>query len=137
MQKLTKKERAFCECYCNYGCSGIEAIYEAGYKPKNKKTAYSMASENLRKPKILARIKELYKEHSFSEEEVMHEHWFLIRQHSDLSNKAKAIDMYYKKNGMYKIEPQPIEQHRPYADYSDEELEAAVQKLVSNYIASH
>lgn len=102
--KLSEKEKKFCEIYCQFGVSGVEAIYEAGYSPKDKKTAYSMASENLRKPKILAYIEQLYKEYKFTDEDVMREHLYLIKQHYDLSSKARAIDMYYKKRGFYSQE---------------------------------
>ena len=125
---LTQKEKAFCELYSNYGVSGADAIYDAGYKPKNRQTAYAMASENLRKPKFLAYIKQLYSEHSFSAEEVMREHLYLIRQHHDLSTKARAIDMYYKKNGMYMGDGLTVEKSRLYEDYSDAELIDAFQK---------
>ena len=126
--KLTKKEQVFCEYYCNFGCSGVDAIYQAGYKPKSRSTAYSMASENLRKPKILTRIQEIYKDFKFTNEEVMHEHWYLIKQHHDLSSKAKAIDMFYKKNGMYTPEIQKIVNKRPYEEYTDEELDKEIEK---------
>lgn len=132
-RKLTDKQRAFCEAYCNYGCSGIDAIYAAGYKVKSRNTAYSMASEYLRKPEILAYIQNIYQDFNFSDEAVMHEHWFLIRQHFDLSNKARAIDMYYKKKGMYKSDPQEVKRHRPYEHYTDEELNDAMEKMIERW----
>lgn len=102
--KLTEKEKRFCEVYCHYGVSGIEAVTQAGYKVTSKNTAYSIASENLRKPKIIAYIDSLYKEYKFTDEDVMREHLYLIKQHQSLSNKARAIDMYYKKRGLYSKE---------------------------------
>lgn len=99
--KLTEKEKAFCEIYANFGVSGIEAAKLAGYKANNANTFYSIASENLRKPKIMDYIAELYKEFKFTDEEVMREHLYLLKQHSSLSSKARAIDMYYKKRGLY------------------------------------
>jgi len=99
--RLTEKEKSFCEIYCQFGVSGIEAVREAGYKATTNNTAYSIASENLRKPKIMAYIDSLYKEYKFTDEDVMREHLFLIKQHQSLSNKARAIDMYYKKKGLY------------------------------------
>ena len=99
--KLTEKEKRFCEIYCQFGVSGIEAVTQAGYKATSKNTAYSIASENLRKPKIMAYIDSLYKEYKFTDEDVMREHLFLIKQHQNLPSKARAIDMYYKKKGLY------------------------------------
>lgn len=128
VNQLTNKERAFCEYYCNLGCTAVEAIYEAGFKPKDRKTAYSMGSEYLRKPKILAYINQIFKNFQFSDEEIMHEHWYLIKQHRDLPSKARAIDMYYKKNGMYIQEKPVIPEHRPYEEYSDEELDQMLRE---------
>jgi phage terminase small subunit len=104
--QLTEKEKKFCEVYCQYGVSGIEAVREAGYKAKTNNTAYSIASENLRKPNIIAYINDLYKEYKFTDEDVMREHLYLIKQHHDLPSKTRAIDMYYKKNDLYSPEKQ-------------------------------
>jgi hypothetical protein len=99
--QLTEKEKKFCEIYCQYGVSGIEAVREAGYKAITNNTAYSIASENLRKPKIIAYINTLYKDYKFTDEDVMREHLYLIKQHHDMPSKARGIDMYYKKKGLY------------------------------------
>ncbi|KKS62589.1 MAG: hypothetical protein UV28_C0008G0009 [Candidatus Collierbacteria bacterium GW2011_GWE2_42_48] len=132
--QLTEKEKRFCEVYCQSGVSGIDAIFEAGYLPKKRSTAYSIASENLRKPKILAYIKHLYSEHSFTDEDIMREHLYLIRQHHDLSAKARGIDMYYKKNGYYSAGS--IEKNSTttvvvtqYSEMSDEQLEERYRAL--------
>lgn len=132
--QLTEKEKRFCEVYCQFGVSGIEAVYQAGYSVGKKGTAYSVASENLRKPKILAYINSLYKTYKFTDEEVMREHLFLIKQHASLSNKARAIDMYYKKKGMYKEEKQETPQQRPYKDWTDEQLQARIDELYSKIL---
>ncbi len=125
---LTQREKAFCELYSSYGVSGADAVLEAGYKPKNRQTAYVIASENLRKPKILAYIKQLYTEYNFSDEEIMREHLFLIKQHADLSTKARAIDMYYKKKGYYKEPEQISPSYRSYEDMTDEEVQAKLDE---------
>lgn len=103
---LTEKEKKFCEIYSRFGVSGIEAVIQAGYKVSTKNTAYNIASENLRKPKIMAYINTLYKEYKFTDEDVMREHLYLIKQHHDMSSKARGIDMYYKKKGLYSPEKQ-------------------------------
>ena len=123
-QGLSKKEKAFCEFYCNYGFSGVEAIYEAGYKPKDRKTAYAMSTENLRKPKILGYINEIYKNFQFSNEEVMHEHWYLIKQHHDLASKARGIDLFYRENSSQ------IVIARKYDNLSDAELDVEMEKAL-------
>lgn len=98
---LTEQQKKFCEKYCEYGCSGIDAIYGAGYKAKDKKVAKSMASEYLTKPNIFNYITTLYDEYGLNDENVAKEHLFLINQKADLTNKAKGLDMYYKKKGSY------------------------------------
>jgi phage terminase small subunit len=64
---LTTREEQFCQ---NYAVCfiGVLAAIDAGY---SKKSAYSIASENLRKPKIRARIEELLKEKVMSRDEVL------------------------------------------------------------------
>lgn len=52
---LTPKQKAFAEEYVKCG-NETEAAKKAGYSPK---TAYSIGSENLKKPEIIAYIKEL------------------------------------------------------------------------------
>ena len=52
-EKLTPKQRRFCEEYLKSG-TATEAAKKAGYK---EKAAHSMGAENLRKPAISAYIK--------------------------------------------------------------------------------
>jgi len=66
-QTLTDREEAFCLCYVT-SFIGARAAIDAGY---SKKTAYAIASENLRKPEIRDRIEELLKEKVMSREEVL------------------------------------------------------------------
>lgn len=56
MAKLTKREKIFCEEYVGNFGNGYKAAIAAGY---SQRSAYSIASENLTKPKIQAYIKEL------------------------------------------------------------------------------
>jgi phage terminase small subunit len=53
---LTDKQEMFCQAYISNGFAVEKAGIEAGYSAK---TAYSIASELLKKPEIQARIKEL------------------------------------------------------------------------------
>lgn len=136
--RLTEKEKKFCEVYTQFGISGADAVYQAGYKPERLDTAYSIASENLRKPKILAYIRSLYKEFKFTDEDVFREHLYLIRQHHDLSSKARAIDMYYKKKGAYNPEKHEVTTNGKYDNYTDEELQAEItRKLAKCRISWH
>jgi phage terminase small subunit len=130
---LTEKEKKFCEIYCEFGVSGVDAVYQAGYNPAKADTAYSIASENLRKPKVLAYIGSLYKEFKFTDEDVMREHRYLIMQHYDLSTKARAIDLYYKKSGAYSQGKQETPAPRPYDEWSDEELQAKIDEYYTKH----
>jgi phage terminase small subunit len=53
--ELTEKQKAFCRYYV-FDWNGTQSAIKAGY---SEKTAYSIASENLRKPEIQAYIKKL------------------------------------------------------------------------------
>jgi len=99
--KLNERQKAFCDAYLKFGAKGIDAVYEAGYNPRNVRVASSIAYENLTKPHIFNYINLKYEAHGFNDDDVMKEHLFLIKQDGDLGTKAKGIDMYYKKTGSY------------------------------------
>ena len=98
---MTEKEKAFCDAYLKFGAKGVDAVYAAGYDPKNARVAAAIASENLTKPNIFNYINMKYEEYGFNDDDVLKEHLFLIKQDGDLSSKAKGVDMYYKKKGKY------------------------------------
>ena len=142
MAQLSKKEKIFCEIYAQFGVTGIEAVYLAGYKPNNKNTAYSIASENLRKPKISAYIKHLYRDYKFTDEDIMNEHLYLIRQSHDLTAKARGIDMYYKKNGYYSqknVEASSVTTVivTQYSEMSESQLEERYESLKRKQLEQH
>lgn len=55
---LTTRQENFCLKYVELGCNGGEAVLAAGYNCKPS-VAYTVATENLKKPQIAARIAEL------------------------------------------------------------------------------
>ena len=57
-KKLTDRQERFCREYIIY-YNATDAAIRAGY---SKKTAYSIGSENLKKPELLARVRELQTE---------------------------------------------------------------------------
>ena len=57
--KLTKKQQTFVTAYLSNGFNATKAAIEAGY---SRKSAYSIGSENLRKPEIAAAIAEGFEE---------------------------------------------------------------------------
>ncbi|OGK13843.1 hypothetical protein A2861_04505 [Candidatus Roizmanbacteria bacterium RIFCSPHIGHO2_01_FULL_38_15] len=105
--RITLKQQRFCDYYLEGSGNATEAVIKAGYnvKLKNGKpdrmTARNIASENLAKLGIKNYIRQKLEAHELSSENVMRQHAFLINQFADLSVKAKAIDMYYKKTGAY------------------------------------
>lgn len=119
---MTEQQKKFCDAYLAFGAKGVDAVYEAGYKPKNVNVAYSISSENLRKPEIFNYINSKYEEFGFNDEDVLKEHLFLIKQQGDLGSKARGIDMYYKKTGGYAEEKH---EHviRNYSDLPDDKLQ--------------
>jgi len=99
--KLTFKEKLFCEYYLKFKGSGIDAIYEAGYKPKNAKVAASMAYNNLIKVDISAYITFKLEDYGFNDDNAAKQHLYLMNQFGDLRAKRGAIDMFYKIKGKY------------------------------------
>lgn len=69
--QLTNKQRLFVEHYFECGLNGTEAASLAGYKG-DRATLASIASENLRKPKIAQLITERLKERTMSANEVLY-----------------------------------------------------------------
>lgn len=69
---LTPKQKAFCDEYLANGYNGTQAALKVGY---SKKTAYSIAGENLKKPEIRAYIaeakKKLYTDRVASAQEIL------------------------------------------------------------------
>lgn len=110
--RMQPKEKLFCEAYLELKGDGVEAIIEAGYdvykKDKqgnelypNRKLAAVMAYENLRKPNLIAYVDSKLEEYGFNDESVKRQHLFLLNQFADLTNKGKAVDMFYKLKGSY------------------------------------
>lgn len=105
--RLTLKQKLFCQYYIESFGNGTKAVIKAGYNTTKKNgvsdrnLAKSIASENLTKPDIWAYIKNLLEKSGLSDENVAIQHLFLINQNTDLSVKARAIDIYYKRYGKY------------------------------------
>ena len=108
--KLTRKQKLFCDYYLNGSGNATEAVIKAGYnvKLKNGKPdrliARNIASENLAKLGIQEYIRKKLDSIGFNDEFIKLQHYILISQDKNLSIKAKAIDMYYKKTGAYKVD---------------------------------
>ncbi|HKC04601.1 MAG TPA: terminase small subunit [Patescibacteria group bacterium] len=132
MTKLTLKQQLFCQAYVETLGNATEAVIKAGYDVSKKDghpdriLAKSIASENLTKPDILQEIQQKLEEAGFNDQNIIKQHLFLINQFADLSVKAKAIDMYYKKIGAYtKVSEEETERNKRL----DEFIERAANAL--------
>jgi hypothetical protein len=99
--KFSLQLKKFCDSYLELYGSGVDAIYAAGYEPKDRKIASCMAYEFLRYPHCIAYINDHLVEYGFSDTNVEKQHLFVMNQHADFQAKSKAIDMYYKLTGKY------------------------------------
>lgn len=98
---LTPQQELFCKLYATvreFFGNGTQAYIEAYNVDISKKGAYDVARsgayENLTKPHILARIRELMETGILNDEFVDRELSFLIEQHAEKSVKLGAIREY-------------------------------------------
>jgi len=101
---LSEQEERFCYEYTtNYNrIDAVLAAYNVDKtKPSWKNTASSIASENLLKPHILRRIREMLDQYHLNDETVDNELSFLMRQCEDLPSKKGAIEIYNKLKNRY------------------------------------
>jgi hypothetical protein len=101
---LTEQEELFCQLYVkNY--KRIDAVMEAYDIDQTKQgwryTASAIAYENLLKPHINQRIRDLLDGLTLTDEVVDNEMKFLIDQNAELASKAKGIEIYNKLKGRY------------------------------------
>ena len=105
MGKLTVKEELFCQSYVELlgnGTQAAVAAFDIDMEKKNwQNTAASIAKEYLRKPHLLARVRELLNLAHMNDESVDAEVAFCLRQNEDLNVKMKAAEMYNKLGGRY------------------------------------
>lgn len=105
---LSQKEEMFCRYYIGQdGCpigNGTQAAKEAGYEAKTYTVYSSIAKENLRKPHILERIRELLDDTGLNDEIVDTELSFVVKQNSELNPKVSAIREYNKLKGRHAAE---------------------------------
>lgn len=102
---LTEREELFCNLYV-LNFKRIESAVEAYdidlTKPNWRNTASKIAYENLLKPHINERVRELLDEYHMNDETVDLELSIVLRQNADFTNKTKAIDIYNKVTNRYK-----------------------------------
>lgn len=102
---LSEQEELFCNLYVQELGNGKAAVEQAYDVDKSKSgwaiTCASIAAENLKKPHILERIRELLDLGPLSEEKVDAELNFLISQKTDLASKRGGLEIYNKLKGRY------------------------------------
>lgn len=105
---LTRLQKRFCDFFLKFDCNGPDAVIEAGYKctyPNSKSInrglACSIASENLKKPAIIAYISKRLDEIGLNDAEVDKHLLYNVRQFSNLHAKNKAIEIYNKQKGRF------------------------------------
>lgn len=105
---LTRKQETFVEKYIETG-NGTEAAL-AAYDTKSENVAASIASENLRKPKILDVLEEALPDHLLAEvhreglyatKTVFDKDGESVAEDADFNARAKYLDMAYKLRGKY------------------------------------
>lgn len=92
---LTPKQKAFCDEYLANGYNGTKAAIAAGYSPK---TAFSIATENLKKPLIKEYLdeakKKLYTSRIATAKELLETLTSIIRDEEvTTNNRLKAIQL--------------------------------------------
>lgn len=133
MDKLTLKQKMFCEAYIETLGNATEAVIKAGYAVSgenghpNRIIAKSIASENLTKPYICEYINMLLDRSGLNDKNVGIQLNFLINQFADLSVKARAIDIYYKINGTYAPEKHEVSNSMV---FTDDQVRRIAQRLV-------
>ena len=127
---LSMKEKLFCEKYLEAKGNGVEAVFEAGYKPKNARVASSMAYNLLIKVDISAYITTKLEEYGFNDDNATKQHLYLMNQFGDLPSKRGALDMFYKLGGKYKAtEIKIIDDNEDITDEAVEKEIARREKL--------
>jgi len=113
--RLTYQQRMFVENYITIGGNRVQAIVNAGYdvyyKDKNgepttnvnSKLASVMACKLLKRDNVSAYVIRKMKDYGLDDDSIDRQHLYLLNQMEDLNVKAKAIDMYYKKRGLYSV----------------------------------
>lgn len=111
--RINLRQKLFCESYLQFYGNGVDAVIEAGYdvtfKDKNsgtgtgtnRKLAAVIAAQNLVKLNIIAYLNLKLDEYGYNDEDVDKQHRFLINQYENLNAKAKGVDMYLKRRGLY------------------------------------
>ena len=131
---LTEKEELFCNHYVlNY--NRIDAAEEAYNIDKFKKgwreTASNIAGENLLKPHINVRIRELLDKFHLNDENVDCELSFVIQQRAELAAKNTAIREYNLIKGRHA----PQEHKFKFEKMSDEELREQIAEETAALIS--
>jgi hypothetical protein len=129
---LNLQQKKFAELYVELDGNGTEAYLEAGYNCSNKRgeinraMARASASRLLTNVSVFSFINVLLTREGFNSENVDKQHLFLVNQHSDLSAKAKGIDMFNKLRGRYPKDQAITDALTKYQSMPDSELKEII-----------
>lgn len=107
----TKKEHKFVQEWVEHG-NGTRAALVA-YDTTSENTAAAIASENLRKPKIIKAIEDALPDHILNQvhleglyatKPVFSKEGTMVQEDADFATRAKYLDMAYKRRGLYAAE---------------------------------
>lgn len=110
--RLTRKEKKFVNAIATGNISGTEAALQA-YDTDDYMTAASIASENLKKPKIISALEEalpdellaeIHKEGLFATKPIYNNKGVLVAEDADFNARHKYLDSAYKLKGKYAAE---------------------------------
>ena len=111
---LTDRELNFCDLYTNNNelrGNGVRAYGEAFglnlAKPQDYNTAKVNASKLLTKIEVLQYIRSIFESNDLSEEAIMNELCFVIKQNTDFSAKVQACKLVFQVNGKLREAAQP------------------------------
>jgi phage terminase small subunit len=101
---LSEQEERFCQLYVQTFDRMEATIQSYNVDQSNKGwrfTVSNIASENLKKPYVNERIRELLDKYHLNDESVDNELSFLLRQNESLPDKRGAIEIYNKLKNRY------------------------------------
>lgn len=100
MKKADLKYEAFANSYIKNGFNGTKTAKEL-YNPKDDNSAATIASDNLRKPKVQEKIKEAMEKAGLTHDFIAEATKRNIKQSKNYGASNSAIDIYHKLEGNY------------------------------------
>lgn len=100
MRKADLKYEAFANSYIKNGFNGTKTAKEL-YNPKDDNSAATIASDNLRKPKVQEKLREAMEKAGLTHDFIAEATKRNIKQSKNYGASNSAIDIYHKLEGNY------------------------------------